>query len=139
MGKRPESYVGTYANRFIHYPSDQLIIGPYVIDADRRVRTIRDRWEVRLCATMAHPKAPKHRVYMLGMEGEFFEMDARTLAVRQQADLCRELAIPKGRWPHFKAGYSAFGQVVVASNTYAEEDFQGAKCAGRIAEWDGRC
>ena len=30
--KRPESVVGTYANRLLHGPTNQLIIGPYIID-----------------------------------------------------------------------------------------------------------
>ncbi|MEA3368366.1 MAG: hypothetical protein U9R68_09670, partial [Planctomycetota bacterium] len=37
--KRPESVVGTYANRMIHPQSKQCIIGPHFIDADRNVRT----------------------------------------------------------------------------------------------------
>ena len=30
--KRPESVTGTYANRFIHWPSKQAFIGPYAIN-----------------------------------------------------------------------------------------------------------
>jgi hypothetical protein len=138
MVQRPESYVGTYTNRFIHNPSNQLIIGPHVIDENRRVRTIKDLLEVRICGTMTHLEDPDHKVYMLGMEGEFFEMDVRTLKVKHLADLCKELEIPKTHWPHFKAGYTAFGRVVVASNTYAERDFEGPECAGRLGEWDGK-
>src|SRR3954447_4176983 len=35
---RPESVGGTPANRMIHRESNQLFIGPYIIDADRQVR-----------------------------------------------------------------------------------------------------
>ena len=37
---RPESVGGTPANRMIHRESQQLIIGPYFIDAQRNVRVI---------------------------------------------------------------------------------------------------
>ena len=137
MTQRPESYVGTYTNRMVHYPSNQLIIGPYVIDAERNVRTIEALLEVRLCGTMHHLKDPERKVYMLGMEGEFFEMDVRTLKVKELADLVKELGIPSVKRAHFKAGHSAYGRVVVASNTYDNADFLGQADDGRLAEWDG--
>src|SRR4051812_17267314 len=37
---RPESIGGTPANRMIHRESQQLAIGPYLIDAERKVRVI---------------------------------------------------------------------------------------------------
>jgi hypothetical protein len=37
---RPESIGGTPANRMIHQESQQLFIGPYVINAQRQVRVI---------------------------------------------------------------------------------------------------
>src|SRR5436190_9096913 len=37
---RPESVGGTHANRMIHRESQQLIIGPYFIDAERMVRAV---------------------------------------------------------------------------------------------------
>ena len=40
LRRRPESVVGTYANRLIHGGSNQLIIGPYVIDTQGTVRLI---------------------------------------------------------------------------------------------------
>jgi hypothetical protein len=39
MHKHPASVVGTFANRYIHNPSDQAFIGPYAIDAKGNVRT----------------------------------------------------------------------------------------------------
>jgi len=144
MVRRPESRVGTYANRFVHWASNQLIIGPHLIDAERNVRTVEDLANVRLCGTMAHLDDPDSKVYMLGMEGEFFEMDVRSLAVRQLFDLTRELEIPRDRYgkgrptAHFKAGYTGFGRVIVANNSYDEPDFVGPDGAGRLAEWDGK-
>lgn len=138
MAKRPESVVGTFTNRMVHFPSNQLIIGPHVIAADRKVRTIRSLLDVRICSTMHHLEDPAKKVYMLGMEGEFFEMDVHTLRTRRVADLIAELDLPRSHWPHFKAGYCAFGRVVVANNTYDHRDFEGPECGGRLAEWDGQ-
>lgn len=85
MTRRPESYVGTYTNRMVHFPSNQLIIGPYVIDALRKVRRVESLLEVRLCSIMQHLTDPKNKVYLLGMEGEFFEMDVHSLQTRLRA------------------------------------------------------
>jgi hypothetical protein len=71
MRKRPESRTGVFTNRFIHFPSNQLIIGPHVVDAKRHVRTIQDL-DMRITATMTHLSDPENMVYMLGMEGEFY-------------------------------------------------------------------
>lgn len=132
--KRPESRTGVFTNRFVHYPSNQLIIGPHVIDAKRKVRTVK-KLDARLCATMTHLEDPENMVYMLGMEGEFFELNVHTLDVRRLADLVKELALP---FVHFKAGYTGFGRVVVADNSYDNEEFLGKRRAGCLAEWDGK-
>ena len=134
MRKRPESVVGTYANRMIHPPSNQLIIGPHIIDADGNVRTIEEIQEHRLTATMKHLNEPKNKVYFLTMEGLLFEVDVNTLRAKQLFDLNKELEIKK---PHFKGGYTGNGRVVVANNTYEESEFEGASANGRLAEWDG--
>lgn len=135
--RRPESYPGTYTNRFIHHESNQLFIGPHVIDADRNVRTVEAFFDVRVCSTFRHLTDPAGMVYVLGMEGEFFEMDVRTLEVRQIADLSQDFGIGGPRRAHFKAGYSAFGRVLVATNTYDEEDVLTGHGQGRLLEWDG--
>jgi hypothetical protein len=135
MTKRPESRDGTYANRFVHTPSNQLFIGPHVIDADRNVRTVEDLVPVRLTGVMTHLHDPKRFVYVLGMEGEFFELDVHTLEVTQLADLTERLGISKR--VHFKAGYTGADRVVVANNTYGPEEFAGDAAEGLLAEWDG--
>jgi hypothetical protein len=136
--KRPESVVGTYANRFVHAPTTQMIIGPHIIDAERRVRTFPDLADSRLTATMTHLVDPANKVYFLGMEGEFWEADVRTLRVQRLFDLCKELELPKGSRPHFKGAFTAFRRVVVANNTYDERDnVEGVSTGGRLAEWTG--
>ncbi len=144
MVKRPESRTGTYTNRYVHWPSNQLIIGPHVIDDKCRVRTVESLTEIRLCATMEHLEDPENKVYLLGMEGEFFEMDVDTLETKQLFDLTRELPLAPGAYRngrpyvHFKAGYSGFGRVVVANNTYDERDLTDKMGTGHLAEWDGQ-
>ncbi len=136
MAKHPDSYVGTYTNRMVHWESNQLFIGPHVIDAEGKVRTIEDLLEVRLCSTMRHLTDQANWVYMLGMEGEFYELNVHTLETRFLADLTVELGVPDHKYAHFKAAYSNFGRVV-ANNSYDERDFSGVEAAGRLAEWDG--
>ncbi|MHC4591662.1 MAG: hypothetical protein ACYS8L_03085, partial [Planctomycetota bacterium] len=92
--------------------------------------------DVRVCSTPRHLHDPANKVYVLGMEGEFLEMDVNTLEVNSLADVTEELAIPERR-AHFKAGYTSFGRVIVASNTYDEDDVTQGTGDGRLAEWDG--
>lgn len=135
--KHPESVVGTYANRMVHPQSLQLLIGPHVIDEHGNVRTIREFSEHRLAATMEHLRNPDSWVYYLTMEGLLFEVNVKTLKVRQLFDLMKELRISKDAYGHFKSGFTGNGRVVVANNTYEDRDFLGQASDGRLAEWDG--
>jgi len=134
--KRPESVVGTFANRMIHPQSKQCIIGPHFIDTDRRVRTCNGIKGHRLTATMTHLADPEHKVYFLTMEGLLFEVDVESLEARQVANVKKELGI-EGPC-HFKGGYTGAGRVVVANNSYDEQDVLGKRHDGRLAEWDGK-
>lgn len=138
LKKRAESIVGTYANRFIHGPSNQLIIGPYAIDTLGNVRVFEGLKNFRLSATMAHLTEPSNKVYFLSMEGEFFEADVNTLKSKQLFNLMDELKEPTGSKPHFKSGFTKHGKVVVTNNSYNEKDYNGDWSAGRLAEWDGK-
>lgn len=135
--KRPESRDGTYASRFIHWESNQLFIGPHVIDADRTVRTNEALVDIRTTGFMDHLFDPVNYMYALGMEGEFFEINVHTLETKQLFDLVKELHLPEGAQPHFKAGFMGQGRVIVANNTFDNADFLGHRAAGRLAEWDG--
>jgi len=138
LRKRAESVVGTYANRFVHAPSIQMIIGPHIIDAQRNVRTFEGLVDHRLTGTMTHLTDPENKVYFLGMESELFEADVRTLEVRQLFTLNQELELPAGSRAHYKGAFTALGRVVVANNTYGEKDeTEGVCTGGRLAEWDG--
>ena len=137
MRKRPESVVGTYANRFVHSASSQLAIGPHLIDAAGGVSTIDAFRSHRLAATAAHLTAPREKLLYLTMEGLLFEVDVRTLEARSIADAKEALGI---RGPaHFKAAATGLGRLVVANNSYAEGDVgEPGSGDGRLAEWDGK-
>ncbi len=137
MRRHPASVTGTFANRLPHWPSGQAFIGPYVIDADGNVRVIEDLKRLRLAATCEHLTDPANKVYVLGMEGGFWEVDVHTLEARKLFNLVKELKITDAK-EHFKSGYTAQGRVVVANNTYDEQEFLGGRDAGRLAEWDGK-
>jgi len=138
MVKHPESVTGTFANRMIHNPSEQAIIGPHFIDKHGNVRTCKELSKHRLAATMEHLTDPENKVYFLTMEGLFFECDVHSLEVTLLFDLSKELEIPKTGYVHFKDGFTGNGRVVVANNSYDERDFLGESFAGRLAEWDGK-
>ncbi len=137
MRKHPESVVGTYANRLLHGESNQLIIGPHIIDVDGNVRTFKGLVDHRLAATMTHLKDPKNKVYFLAMEGEFFEADVNTLESKLLFNLYKELNEPANSKPHFKSGFTRHGRVVVCNNSYSTKDYNKEWSAGRLAEWDG--
>jgi hypothetical protein len=133
LTKHPESVVGVYANRMIHKETDQLIIGPHIIDHRGNVRTFDALVDYRLTAVMEHLEDPENKVYFMCMEGEFFEADVHTLEARFMFDLSKEWGIRA----HFKAGYTGQGRVIVANNTYQDSDYEGKTANGRLAEWDG--
>ena len=137
MSRHPAGVDGTYANRFVHHASSQLIIGPHVIDTRHRVRTVKGLVDVRLCGTATHLVDPENLVYMLGMEGELFELNVRTLKLRRLFDLTRELGTA-GEWGcHFKDCFTEGGRLVVVNNDYSEPEFLGRQREGTLAEYDG--
>ncbi len=131
---------GTYTNRFVHHASNQIIIGPHVIDAHHNIRTVPELVEIRTCGTTLHMTDPDNLVYVLGMEGELFELNVRTLACRQIDDLWKTLGIDSDQMSnvHFKDCYCMFGRLVVVSNGYNDRDWAGKQSFGRLAEFDGK-
>jgi hypothetical protein len=107
---RPESVGGTHANRLIHRESNQLIIGPYLIDARGKVRA-RDLKQLvgRMTATARHLADPANKVYFYEMEGALYEVDVHTLAVT------RLFEKPVPGW-HGKGGYAGQGRLVREEN-----------------------
>ena len=138
LHKHPASVVTTCANRIIHTATNQLLIGPYLIDTAGNVRTVEALCRYRLAATMPHLQDPEHKVYYLGMEGEFLEMDLRTLEVTQLFDLNAELRLEGIEQTHFKDAFTGHGRVVVANNSYTDRDTGRKPWQGRLSEWDGQ-
>ena len=127
---RPESVGGTPANRMIHVESKQLIIGPYFIDTDRKVRVIPPKlMPGRHTGNARHLTDPVNKVYFATMEDGLYEVDVHTLAVK---GLIKEIKnVPKpGQTEevnpatitstlagyHGKGLYSGQGQVILANN-----------------------
>ena len=148
---RPESVGGTPANRLIHAESQQLFIGPYVIDTTRRVRVIPySEAPGRLTGTARHLTQPAEKVYTATMEEGFYEVDVtslQTTTLYQDANATRarheNTSInPQGNLlpgAHGKGLYSGQGVLVYSNNGEASEaalkqfDIE----SGVLAEWDG--
>ena len=78
----PESVGGTPANRLVHRETNQLLIGPYVIDGKGNVRVIPPaKMPGRLTGAARHLTDPENKVYVATMETGLYELDMRTLAV----------------------------------------------------------
>lgn len=138
MTHHPRAVDGTYANRFVHFDSSQLIIGPHVIDTSHNVRTVPELIDVRLCGTARHLTDPENLVYMLGMEGELFELDVFSLEVKKLFQLTEVLETPGEMKCHFKDCYAEHGRLIVVNNDYSEADFLGKQSEGTLAEYDGK-
>lgn len=62
---------------------------------------------------------------MLDMDGPLWECDVIRLNCSQLYNLVDELKIPFNQQPHFKAAHTMNGRLVVASNTFDENDLIG--------------
>jgi hypothetical protein len=132
---RPERvhvHDGTHANRLVHAESNQMFIGPYVVDLAGKWRFLEQFEMHRLTATIRHLADPANRVYMLTMEGHFFEHDVNTHKSTLLFDLGKQFNLTQR--PHFKGGCSAQGRVVVANNGFYAYGENGAG----LFEFDGR-
>jgi hypothetical protein len=135
----PGSVGGTPANRLIHRESNQLLIGPYVIDAKGNVRVVPpSKMPGRLTAAARHLTDPSNKVYVATMETGLYELDMRTLEVntlicengKNNKAIAAHLNKNSKPWPdgwetavrtrvpgyHAKGLSSGFGRVFVANN-----------------------
>ena len=127
---RPESVGGTPANRMIHKESNQLIIGPYLIGAERDVRVIPPKFMPgRLTGNARHLTDPANKIYYATMEDGLYEVDVHTLAVKglikeimnkpkpgQTAEVSPATLTSTLSGYHGKGLYSGQGLVVLANN-----------------------
>ncbi len=133
---------GTPAARMIHKESNQLFIGPYVVDATGNIRVIPvAAMEGRLTAITRHLKDPENSVYYYDMEGALFEVNVYTLAVKKLFN------DPLPGW-HGKGAYTSQGKLVLANNgehtnepqkewKVGAEGVIGPEMNGILAEFDG--
>lgn len=141
---RPESIGGTPANRMIHRESDQLFIGPYVIDGKGLVRVIPySEMFGRPTANARHLTDPAGKIYLASMEEALYEIDVKTLAVtslyRDEQD---NTPGPKANLPgyHGKGMYSGQGRLIYANNGEHSDEARRDPFvdSGVLAEWDGK-
>jgi hypothetical protein len=118
----PDSVGGTPANRMIHRESNQLLIGPYVIDSKGGVRVIPpDKMFGRLTGNARHLSDPANKVYYATMEEGLYEVDVNTLEVtcliRDGNGGAPAVGIVS-RLPgyHGKGLYSGQGRLIYANN-----------------------
>lgn len=148
---RKESVGGTPANRFIHKESNQLFIGPYVIDKERNVKVIPlTEYPGRYTGVARHLSDPANKLYIATMEEGFYEVDVNSLAVKtlyvdgnvmnaHEDDTKANKPNPLLPGAHGKGFYSGQGVVVYSNNGEADEralsDFN--LTSGALSEWDG--
>ena len=148
---RQESIGGTPANRMIHKESNQLFIGPYVIDKTGRVRVIPyNTMSGRHTGNARHLTDPAGKIYYGTMEEGFYEVDVSTLKVKelyqdgnknQRKQESMEPSPRRASLPgvHGKGLYSGQGRLYYTNN--GEGTQEALKKfdveAGVLAEWDG--
>jgi len=139
-----ESVGGTHACRMIHRESNQLIIGPYFISAEGKVRVVdvKTRLIGRMTAVARHLTDPANMVYFYDMEGALYEVNVHTLDVKRLFDK------PVPGW-HGKGGYTSQGRLVISNNGevaagkvpekfFARLPPKSNEDAGVLAQWDGK-
>ncbi len=147
---RPESVGGTPANRMIHPESRQLFIGPYIIDAERKVRVIPPtRMPGRLTGNARHLTDPAGKIYYATMEEGLYEVDVKTLEVTgliRDANGIRKGVTDESRLSklssklpgyHGKGLYSSQGRVIYANNGDQDPKVRTDPTtpSGALAEW----
>lgn len=148
-----ESIGGTPANRMIHPESDQLFIGPYVIDSEGAIRTIPyTQMPGRHTGNARHLSDPEDKIFYGTMEEGFYEVDVHTLTTKELyrdgnkngnriTDDSSQLNSGLAKLPgaHGKGLYSGQGVLVYSNNGEASPkamkqfDIE----SGGLLEWDG--
>ena len=135
---------GTPANRMIHPETNQLLIGPYLISAEKEIRVIPpDKMTGRLTANARHLENPEAMIYYTTMEEGLYEVDLNTLDV---TCLIRDGHVKEGEGIsselpgyHGKGSYTAQGRLVYANNGDRHPDVKTDPTieSGALAEWFG--
>jgi hypothetical protein len=144
-----ESIGGTPANRMIHKESNQLFIGPYVVDKERNVRVISYKdMPGRHTGNARHLFDPAGKIYYGTMEEGFYEVDVNSLEVttlfkdgnviREEGQMAQENLMLLGA--HGKGLYSGQGVMVYSNNGETGQDAleRFDVESGALYEWDGK-
>lgn len=146
---REESIGGTPANRMIHRESNQLFIGPYIIDSEANVNVIPyTDMPGRHTGNARHLTDPEGKIYYGTMEEGFYEVNVFSRAVktlyvdgnvtRKAGEMGQEAHLLPGA--HGKGLYSGQGVMVYSNNGEATRealrrfDIE----SGSLSEWDGK-
>lgn len=126
---RSESVGGTPANRMIHEESQQLFIGPYVVDQHSNVRVIPPTaMPGRLTGNARHLTDPANKIFFATMEEGLYEVDVHSLKVTSLIRdgnplpanfvLTTPLSQLESKLPgyHGKGLYSTQGRLIYANN-----------------------
>ena len=147
---RPESIGGTPANRMIHKESNQLFIGPYVIDAEGNVKVLGiEEMPGRLTGIARSVKDPSGEVVIATMEEGFYGVDVNNLGVQtwfEDGNVLKRKGLQRSyesdllEGVHGKGFYSGQGVYVFSNNGEgtAEAKVNPRVEAGILAEYDGK-
>ncbi len=146
---------GTPANRMIHRETDQLMIGPYVIDKGANIRVLSpEKMPGRLTGSARHLNSPTNSAYYATMEEGIYEVDLRSLEIKtlfeddqgqtnrssknEQNNSTKRLAKLPGY--HGKGLFSGQGRLIYANNGEASDEALRRPdiASGCLAEWDGK-
>lgn len=136
---------GTPANRMIHRESNQLLIGPYLIDAERNIRTLPPSAMFgRLTGNARHLTDPVNKVYYATMEEGLYEVDIRTLDVHclvrdGNGGAPKQGVVSKLPGYHGKGLYSGQDWLVYANNGDRDPRVKVDPTvpSGALAQWQG--
>ena len=135
---------GTPANRMIHRESEQLLIGPYLINAEKNIRVIpQTKMLGRLTGNARHLTDPENKVYYATMEEGLYEVDVKTLEVKTLIKDGHDTKSPgiASQLPgyHGKGLFSGQGRLVYSNNgeKSAEARVDPEAVSGALAQWFG--
>jgi hypothetical protein len=142
----PDSVGGTPANRMIHTESNQLVIGPYLIDGQKKIRVIGpSKMYGRLTGNARHLTDPENKIYYATMEEGLYEVDINTL------DVTCHIRDGNGGAPatglksllpgyHGKGLYSGQGRLIYSNNgeSHPKVGVDPTITSGALAQWFGQ-
>jgi len=135
---RPESLGGTPANRFIHVPSNQLIIGPHFIDASRNVRNLPyTSAPGRHSANAAHLTDPTNRIYFFTMEDGVYDVNVNDLTFITRYPDVQGTGDKFLFGYHGKGAFTGQGSLIVANNGRPKMQETPLGSSGALARWNG--